>query len=151
MLGKQKCRILKEIRQKIADENDIPYVTRECSFQGECRGTCPRCESELRYLEKELEKRAAAAPKWRSRYSVRMIFQERLLPKKLNSAAKSTALIMSTAGRRPHQIPLCRLPHQILHLRVPHRNQHHSVSHQRLPGILTTGRYSPGNMLIRRT
>ncbi|MBR0041020.1 MAG: hypothetical protein IJP64_06545 [Oscillospiraceae bacterium] len=59
MLGKQKCKILKEIRQKIADENDIPYVTRECSFQGECRGTCPRCESELRYLERELALRAS--------------------------------------------------------------------------------------------
>ena len=59
MLGKQKCRILKEIRQKIADENDIPYVTRECSFQGECRGTCPRCESELQYLERQLALRAS--------------------------------------------------------------------------------------------
>ncbi len=59
MLGKQKCRILKEIRRKIADENDIPYVTRECSFQGECRGTCPRCESELRYLESQLALRAS--------------------------------------------------------------------------------------------
>ena len=35
MFGKQKCRILKEIRQRIAEENDIPYVTRECSFQGD--------------------------------------------------------------------------------------------------------------------
>lgn len=59
MLGKKKCRILKEIRQKIADENDIPYVTHECRFQGECRGTCPRCENELRYLEKQLAARAA--------------------------------------------------------------------------------------------
>ena len=59
MLGKQKCKILKEIRQKIADENDIPYVTRECSYQGDCRGTCPRCESELRYLEQQLAKRQA--------------------------------------------------------------------------------------------
>ena len=57
MKGKNKCKILKEIRQKIADENDIPYVTRECTYQGECRGTCPRCEAELRYLEQELEKR----------------------------------------------------------------------------------------------
>ena len=39
MLGKEKCRILKEIRQKIADENDIPYVTHECKYQGECKGT----------------------------------------------------------------------------------------------------------------
>ena len=59
MLGKEKCRILKQIRQKIADENEIPYVTRECSFQGECKGTCPRCESELRYLEQQLALRAS--------------------------------------------------------------------------------------------
>ena len=60
MLGKKKCKILKEIRQKIADENDIPYVTRECRYQGDCRGTCPRCESELKYLEAQLAARAAA-------------------------------------------------------------------------------------------
>ena len=60
MIGKEKCRILKEIRQKIADENDIAYVTRECTHQGDCRGTCPQCESELRYLEKQLAARAAA-------------------------------------------------------------------------------------------
>ena len=57
MKGKNKCKLLKEIRQKIADENDIPYVTRECSYQGDCTGTCPKCEAELRYLEQELEKR----------------------------------------------------------------------------------------------
>ena len=57
MKGKNKCRILKEIRQRIADENDIPYVTRECSYRGECSGTCPKCEAELRYLERELAKR----------------------------------------------------------------------------------------------
>lgn len=59
MFGKEKCRILKEIRQKIADENEIPYVTQECHHQGNCSGTCPRCESELRYLEQQLERRAA--------------------------------------------------------------------------------------------
>ncbi len=63
MLGKQKCRILKEIRQKIADENDIPYVTEECRHQGNCTGTCPRCESELRYLEQQLLKRQAMGKK----------------------------------------------------------------------------------------
>lgn len=57
MKGKNKCKILKEIRQRIADENDIPFVTRECSYQGACSGTCPKCEAELRYLEQELEKR----------------------------------------------------------------------------------------------
>ena len=59
MLGKQKCKLLKEIRRKIADENDIPYVTKECTHQGDCKGTCPRCESELRYLEQQLAARQA--------------------------------------------------------------------------------------------
>ena len=57
MNGKSKCKILKQIRQKIADENDIAYVTSECQYQGECSGTCPKCEAEVRYLEQELEKR----------------------------------------------------------------------------------------------
>ena len=55
--GKRTCKILKEIRQQIADKNDIEYVTSECTFQGECEGTCPKCEAELRYLENELNKR----------------------------------------------------------------------------------------------
>lgn len=57
MLGKSKCKILKQIRQKIAQENDIPLVTKECTYQGECSGTCPRCEAELRYLEQQLARR----------------------------------------------------------------------------------------------
>ncbi len=57
MRGKEKCRALKEIRKQIAQENDIEYAVSECSFQGECKGTCPKCEAELRYLERELERR----------------------------------------------------------------------------------------------
>lgn len=59
MLGKQKCKILKEIRQRIAVENDIPWVTQECTHKGNCRGTCPKCESELRELERQLAARQA--------------------------------------------------------------------------------------------
>lgn len=57
MNGKVKCRILREIRQRIAEENDIPLITRDCTHQGDCKGTCPKCEAELRYLEQQLEKR----------------------------------------------------------------------------------------------
>ena len=60
MNGKNKCKLLKQIRQKIADENDISYVTTECKFKGECTGTCPKCEAEVRYLEQELDKRKKA-------------------------------------------------------------------------------------------
>ena len=55
--GKKTCKILKEIRTQIAEKNDIEYVTSECGFQGECKGTCPKCEEEVRYLENELRKR----------------------------------------------------------------------------------------------
>ena len=55
--GKKTCKILKEIRQQIAERNDIEYITSECHFQGECKGTCPKCEEELQYLENELSKR----------------------------------------------------------------------------------------------
>ena len=57
MKGKAKCKILREIRQKIAEENDIELITKDCTYQGECKGTCPKCEAEVRYLEQELEKR----------------------------------------------------------------------------------------------
>ena len=60
MNGKSKCKILKEIRQQIALDNDIEFVTANCTYKGECRGTCPRCEEELRYLEMQLEKRRRA-------------------------------------------------------------------------------------------
>ena len=57
MNGKNKCKILKEIRRRIASANDIAYVTSECKFQGNCTGTCPKCEAEVRFLEEELRKR----------------------------------------------------------------------------------------------
>jgi len=59
MNGKQKCRILKDIRREIAAENDIALVIEECTHKGECRGTCPRCEAEVRMLEQELQRRSA--------------------------------------------------------------------------------------------
>ena len=55
--GKQTCKILKEIRKQIAAENDIELITSECTHKGDCAGTCPKCEAEVRYLERELEKR----------------------------------------------------------------------------------------------
>ena len=54
--GKKKCEILKTIRCQVAKKNGIPYTYTECTYQGECRGTCPKCEEELRYLTHELEK-----------------------------------------------------------------------------------------------
>ena len=63
MKGKSKCKILKDIRKQIAKENDIEFITSECNYKGDCLGTCPKCEAEVRYLESELEKRKSAGKK----------------------------------------------------------------------------------------
>ena len=55
--GKDICKQLKEIRQQIANENDIPLEEHECHYDGPCRGTCPHCDAELQYLENELGRR----------------------------------------------------------------------------------------------
>ena len=58
--GKQTCKILKKIRQQIADANCIEFVTSECRYKGDCLGTCPKCEAEVRYLEQQLRARSLA-------------------------------------------------------------------------------------------
>ena len=56
--GRYVCDTLKAVRKRIADANDIRYEPRECTHEGECQGTCPACEAEVRYLESELDKRS---------------------------------------------------------------------------------------------
>lgn len=48
---------MKEVRRRIAEENGIPLKTEKCTYEGECIGTCPHCEAEVRYLEKTLAER----------------------------------------------------------------------------------------------
>jgi len=55
--GRTVCNKLKEIRQEIANQNNIEYETSECHFTGECQGTCPKCDAELQYIENEINKR----------------------------------------------------------------------------------------------
>ena len=55
--GKHICNALKAIRLDIARANDIAYAPRECHHEGDCFGTCPACESEMRYLEREIARR----------------------------------------------------------------------------------------------
>lgn len=52
--GKDICKELKAVRRQIAEENGIPLEIPECTYHGPCKGTCPRCESEVRYLENAL-------------------------------------------------------------------------------------------------
>ena len=55
--GKEICRTLKELRKRIAEANDIPYDIEECSYEGDCPGTCPKCEQEVDCLATSIEKR----------------------------------------------------------------------------------------------
>ena len=55
--GRSTCKLLKDIRQQIADANGISYRPKECQHKGDCAGTCPACEEEIRYLERELKAR----------------------------------------------------------------------------------------------
>lgn len=55
--GKDICKELKAVRRRIADENGIALEIPECTHRGPCPGTCPRCEQEVRILERELARR----------------------------------------------------------------------------------------------
>lgn len=55
--GKKICKTLKEIRLQVARANDIPYEPTECKHKGDCTGTCPKCEQEVRYIEQQLDVR----------------------------------------------------------------------------------------------
>ena len=55
--GKYICNALKAIRLDIARANGIEYAPKACHHEGECAGTCPACESEMRYLEREIARK----------------------------------------------------------------------------------------------
>ena len=55
--GKKICQTLKDIRLQVAQANEIPYEPTECKHKGDCSGTCPKCEEEVRYIEHQLNVR----------------------------------------------------------------------------------------------
>lgn len=63
MKGKLICQYLKSVRRTVAEANNIDLDIPECTFEGECNGTCPRCEEEVRLLERSLKARRMMAQK----------------------------------------------------------------------------------------
>lgn len=57
--GRAKCERLKKIRKAVADGLHVDLHQTECTFEGNCRGTCPKCRQEEEILNRELLKRAA--------------------------------------------------------------------------------------------
>ncbi|MBO4645740.1 MAG: energy transducer TonB [Bacteroidales bacterium] len=63
MKGKQICSYLKSVRREVAAANGIDLEIPDCTFEGECPGTCPRCEAEVRQLEQALSHRQSLSQK----------------------------------------------------------------------------------------
>lgn len=63
MSGKDICKYLKSVRRAVAEANGIELDISECSFEGRCPGTCPKCEAEVRSLESALSARRRMARK----------------------------------------------------------------------------------------
>ena len=55
--GKRICETLKAIRREIAGANGIDYTPTPCIHMSDCAGTCPMCEQETRWLERQLRSR----------------------------------------------------------------------------------------------
>ena len=53
-IGKEKCELLKMVRQRIAKDNNIEYHPNKCSHKTCLTGSCPDCDSELKYLTEKL-------------------------------------------------------------------------------------------------
>ena len=54
--GIKKCRLLREIRKRLCEDNGLPFKEKECQDEHpNCRGTCPACELHLLGLNKMLE------------------------------------------------------------------------------------------------
>ena len=55
--GRQKCDLLRSIRQQLAIEYGLDYTPAECHHVGDCPGTCPVCDAELANLQRQLDER----------------------------------------------------------------------------------------------
>ncbi len=55
--GKRKCEELKTIRKIIANKYGLTYNPTECTHEGNCSGTCPKCDAELIDLQRQLDEK----------------------------------------------------------------------------------------------
>ena len=59
MTSKERCSELKKIRKTLADKLNINLNQTECTYEGECSGTCPKCKQEEKILNTALLKKGA--------------------------------------------------------------------------------------------
>ena len=59
MTSKERCSELKKIRKTLADKLNINLNQTECTYEGECSGTSPKCKQEEKILNMALLKKGA--------------------------------------------------------------------------------------------
>ena len=59
MTGKERCRVLKDVRKTLSQKLGIDLNQTECTYEGECKGTCPKCKKEESILNSALIKKGA--------------------------------------------------------------------------------------------
>ena len=52
--GKDKCELLKAIRAYLAEKYGLDYSPSECTHEGDCLGSCPKCDNELQDIQAQL-------------------------------------------------------------------------------------------------
>lgn len=60
-VNKEKCKALKKIRKKLADTLGVDLHQRECTYEGKCSGTCPKCKQEEEQLNRAIWAKSALA------------------------------------------------------------------------------------------
>lgn len=60
-VNKEKCKALKKIRKKLADTLGVDLQQRECTYEGKCSGTCPKCKQEEEQLNRAILAKSALA------------------------------------------------------------------------------------------
>ena len=60
--GKVTCEKLKAIRREVAEKLGIEYSPKECTFEGDCLGTCPLCQQETDMLMEQVKIRLEERP-----------------------------------------------------------------------------------------
>ncbi len=71
--GKRVCSKLRKAREELARANFIPFVAVPCRQEEACGGSCPTCDAEVEYLERELAK----IPEYRRVYPTLDIEEEK--------------------------------------------------------------------------
>lgn len=61
MDSKKRCEQLKSVRKDLADKLGVDLHQRPCTFEGECKGTCPKCKQEEETLNLALLGKTAIA------------------------------------------------------------------------------------------